>query len=232
MVRDLKFYKGFILKKLDEESFKSALSKARSALTIIKEYEDLFVLETELEDFNQLNEDVSAVLKKHRDTYVKRLYKLLKKKLDEKNLEKFMKLLASLKDKVDRNLDDYNLEDISSNIIRYFIFIKRLYIILSSYEIVNYFEVSESIFEFINDLEFEDFPNLEKFIQSIFQRLVTRRLFELSKRFNKLNVSELSDILALPQEDLIDLIFLIMEQPENPIKVYNATTQEIIFKIE
>ena len=40
-----------------------------------------------------------------------------------------MKLLAMLKNEVDKNLDRYNLENISQNINRYFEFIKRLYMI-------------------------------------------------------------------------------------------------------
>jgi len=228
--KELKFYKEFIFKKLESEDLNSSLNKARSALTLIKEHQDLFNLEDVLEEFDEINLKITSELKRHRDTYVNQLYDLLKEKIDENNLEKLMKLLAVLKSKVDKNLASFNLEDIQSNIISYFKFIKRLFIIMSSYEVVNYFEVSENIFLFIQDLEFEDFPNLNDYINSLFQKLISRRLFELAHQFEKITLSELSDKLALSQDDLEEFIFTILEEPDSPIKVFNSTRNEIILK--
>jgi hypothetical protein len=228
LTKELKIYREFILKKLEQEELNSAMSKARSALTLIKEHEDLFDLEKKLKEFNDLNQKVLSELNRHRDRYVQRLYRLLKESVDESNLEKLMKLLTSLKTQVDKNVDEYNLVDIQGNILRYFKFIKRLYIIFASYEVIDYFEVSENIFRFIEDLKFEDFPNLENLGQSLLQKLITRRLSELSKEFKMLSIPELSDKLAISQEELIEFIYLIVEQPNSPVKVYNSTTEQVI----
>jgi len=230
LIKELKFYREFIFKKLEIEELNSALKKARSALTLIKEHQDLFNMEKELDEFDKINQKVLTELKKHRDIYVKRLNNLLKEKIDDNNLGKIMKLLAALKSEVDKNVGSYNLENLQININDYFKFVKRLYIIMSSYEVVNYFEVSEKIFLFIQDLEFEDFPNLSEFINSLFQELISRRLFELASQFEKLSLSELSDKLALNQEDLEEFIFSIMEEPNSPIKVFNSTTYEVLLR--
>lgn len=230
LVKELKIYREFILKKLDAEDLNSALKKARSALTLIKEHEEIFKIDRELTEFDELNQKVLSELTKHRDIYVNRLNNLLKDKIDDKNLESLMKLLAKLKSEVDKNVNSYNLEELQSNIISYFKFIKRLYIILSSYEVINYFEVSEKIFQFIQDLEFEEFPNLNEYIRSLFQKLISRRLFELANQFEKLTLSQLSDKLALNQEELEEFIFSIMEEPDSPIKVFNSTTYEVVLR--
>ncbi len=228
LIRELKIYREFILKKIQQEELNSALIKARSALTLIKEYHDIFDLEKKLKEFNTLSEKVVFELNRHRDKFIKRLYRLLKESVDETNLEKLMKLLASLKNQVDKHINEYNLDDIKENIIRYFQFIKRLYIIFASYEVIDYFEVSENIFKFIDDLKFEDFPNLEKLSRDILQKVITRRLHELSKSYKSLSISELSDKLTINQDELIEYIHLIVELPNSPVKAYNSTDEQVI----
>jgi len=230
--KKLKFYKEFVLKKLEIDDLNSSLEKARSAITLIKDYQENFDLEKELKEFSELNQEITSELNNHRNIYVRRLNNLLKENADESNLENLMKLMVILKSDADQIVDKYNLYDVQSSINRYFGFIKRLYIVLSSYEIVNYFDVAENIFQFMKDLEFENFPNLEVIIQSIYQKLVTRRLFELAKQYDKLFVSNLTDKMAMNQEDLMDFIITILEQPNSPIKVYDSTNQEITFNRE
>ena len=228
LLKELKIYRHFIIKKIESEELNSALIKSRSALTLIKEYQELFDLEKNLNEFNELSQKVLAELNKHRDKYVKRLYRLLKENIDESNLEKFMKLLASLKSEVDKNIHDYNLVDVQGNIIRYFTFIKRLYIIFASYDIIDYFEVSENIFKFIEDLKFEQFPNLEKLSKSLLQKVITRKLIGLSKEYKMLSIPELSDILAINPDELIEFIYEILKQDNSPVKVFNSTTEQVI----
>ena len=230
LIKELKVYREFILKNIEKEEFNSALIKSRSALTLIKEYHELYDLEKKYKEFYELSQRVLSELNKHRDRYVKRLYRLIKESVDESNVERLMKLLASLKSEVDKNINEYNLVDIQGNIIRYFKFIKRLYIIFASYDTIDYFEVSENIFKFIDDLKFEDFPNLEKLSHSLLQKVITRKLNELSNQYKMLSIAELSDILAINQEELIEFINLIIKQPDSPIKVYNSTTEQILLK--
>ncbi|MHA2325921.1 MAG: hypothetical protein ACXACB_11005, partial [Promethearchaeota archaeon] len=154
----------------------------------------------------------------------------LKERLDETNLENFSKLLAMLKNEVDQNLVKYNLEDICTNITKYFKFIKRLYEILSCYKVLNYHDASEKIFEFVKDVKTENFPNLKMLISSVYQNFLNHRLCEFSKESDKISITTLSRKMAINQDKLIDFINLIMKQPKSPIKGYIPATQEVYFK--
>ena len=158
LLKELSVYKEIILKKSNIEELNSALNKTRSALTLIKEFQDKFELDDQLNDFNELNNKITTKLKEYRDVYVRRLHNLLKEQVDETSLENLMKLLVMLKTEVDKVYEIYNLQDLQEKINHYFSFIKRLYVILSSYETVNFHDVSENIFNFIKDLEFLAFP--------------------------------------------------------------------------
>ncbi len=228
--KSLRFYSEFVQKKLSEGELNSALDKVRSAITVIKEHEDNFDISKELSEFNALNNQIVAEINKNRETYSKRYNNLLKEKIDESNLESLMKLLAMLKNDVDKNLVKNNVRDISENINKYFEFIKRLYVILSSYKTINYHQVVEKVFQFIKDLEIENFPNLANFIQSVYHKVVNRRLIELSKQYEKIQLADLMDKMAMQEGELIDFIVLVIGQEQSPIKVYNSTTQEVIFK--
>jgi hypothetical protein len=67
-------------------------------------------------------------------------------------------------------------------------------------------------------------------ISLTYQNLISNRLFEYSKNFDKLSISVLSRKLAMNEEQLFDFINLIQKRSPNPIRNYNTRTQEIIFK--
>ncbi|MHA2130154.1 MAG: type II toxin-antitoxin system ParD family antitoxin, partial [Promethearchaeota archaeon] len=133
LIDELNYYKSIILKKVTSGDYNSALEKVRSAIILLEEHQNNFKIEKELLNFYELNKQVHTELLDHRRVYERRFNNLLKERLDETNLENFSKLLAMLKNEVDQNLVKYNLEDICTNITKYFKFIKRLYEILSCY---------------------------------------------------------------------------------------------------
>ena len=230
LLEDLKYYNQFIKKKIEVEDLSSALNKAKSAITLIEEYQNDFNLDNELSEFTTLNQKINLELRERRRIYLRRYNNLLKEKINESNLENFMKLLAMLKNEVDNNLNNYNLEDIHDNINKYFVYIKRIYEILSCCDILNYYDVSEKIINFINDLKSENFPNLKYFVRSIYKNLITKRLFEFSKEYNIISISTLSKRMAIKQEYLIKFINSLKKQPKAPIVDYNPSAQVVIFK--
>jgi len=230
LLEDLKYYNQFIKKKIEVEDLSSALNKAKSAITLIEEYQNDFNLDNELSEFTKLNQKINLELRERRRIYLRRYNNLLKEKINESNLENFMKLLAMLKNEVDNNLNNYNLEDIHDNINKYFVYIKRIYEILSCCDILNYYDVSEKIINFINDLKSENFPNLKYFVRSIYKNLITKRLFEFSKEYNIISISTLSKRMAIKQEYLIKFINSLKKQPKAPIVDYNPSAQVVIFK--
>ncbi|MFX0058814.1 MAG: hypothetical protein ACFE85_18105 [Candidatus Hodarchaeota archaeon] len=230
LLKELEFYKSMVLKKFEEQSYKSALEKVRSALILIEEYKEDFNLEIELKEFEDINQRISDELNQYREVYVRRYENLLKEGLSESNLESFIKLLAMLKEEVDKNLDKYNLYDLRDNINNYFNFIKKLYVILSTYEVLNFQDASNKILTFGTEIKNENFPNLKTLILVIFQKLLNNQLIELSKYYNKITLNDLSERLAIKPAHLLDFIKLIIEQPNSPIKNYNPKTQEIILK--
>ncbi|MHA1915334.1 MAG: hypothetical protein ACW97V_13310, partial [Promethearchaeota archaeon] len=138
--------------------------------------------------------------------------------------------LAMLKNEVDSNLERLNLEEISTDIIKYFKFIKKLYEILSCYRVLNYHDASYKIFEFVKDVKCENFPNLKLLISSVYQDLLSYRISELSKEFDKISISYLSKKLAIDRDRLIEFVNIIQKKPRSPIKGYTSRTQEVFFK--
>ncbi len=230
LFEELNYYKSIILKKVKSGDYNSALEKVRSALILIQEHKDAFSTEKELLDFYELSKQIQSELKNHRMVYERRFNNLLKEKIDETNLESFSKLLAMLKNEVDHNLDKYHLQDISSKITQYFKYIKKIYEILSCYKILNYHDASDKIFEFVRDIKSENFPNLKMLISLTYQNLIRNRLFEFSKDFDKLSLSNLSNKMAMNQDQLYDFINIIKKQPKSPVQEYIPKTQEIVFK--
>jgi len=230
LIEELEFYRSIILKKVKSGDYHSALEKIRSALVLIQEHQDSFHIEKELIDFYELNNQIKAELDQHRMVYQRRFNNLLREKLDESNLENFSKLLAMLKNDVDKNLENYNLGDISAKITKYFRYIKRLYKILSCYKVLNYHDASEMIFEFVKDVKTEKFPNLKLLISLVYQNLLNYRLSEYSKEFDKISISNLSEKMEINQDRLIDFITLIMKRQQSPIKSFLPSSQEIYFK--
>ena len=230
LLDDLKYYNQFIIKKIEVDDLISAINKAKSAITLIEEYQNDFNLINELSEFKKLSQKIDLELRERRRFYLRRYNNLLKEQINESNLENFMKLLAMLKNEVDNNLSKFNLEDIHNNINKYFVYIKRIYEILSCCEILNYYDVSEKIFNFVNDLKSENFPNLKFFVSSIYKNLITKRLFEFSKEYNIISISTLSKRMAIKQEYLIKFIDSLKKQPKAPIIDYNPSAQVVTFK--
>ncbi len=230
LIEELNYYKSIILKKVKNGNYNSALEKVNSALVLIEEHQGSFNIEKELHDFYKLHKKVQSELSKHRLIYERRFNNMLKEKLNESNLENFSKLLAILKNEVDHNLDRYNLYDISATITKYFKFIKKMYEILSCYKVLNYHDASDRIFEFVREIKTENFPNLKMLISLIYQKLISNRLYQYSREFDKVSISTLSKNMAINQDQLIDFINLIKSNPKSPIQDYVSSTQEIIFK--
>jgi hypothetical protein len=230
LVEELNFYKSLIIKKIKEGDYNSALEKVRSALILLEEHQESFNISKELLEFHELAKKVRSNLLDHRFIYERRFNNLLREKLNESNLENFSKLLAMLKNDVDNNLDRYNLRDISANINKYFGFIKKMYEILSCYKVLNYYNASDKILEFVRDIKYENFPNLKMLILLTYQNLIKDRLSEFSKDFDKLPISTLSKKMAINQNQLMNFINLIREQPKSPIVDYKSRTQEVIFR--
>jgi hypothetical protein len=230
LLDDLKYYNQFITKKIEVNDLNSALNKAKSAITLIEEYQDDFNLINELLEFKKITQKIDLELRQRRRFYLRKYNNLLKEKLNESNLENFMKLLAMLKNEVDNNLNKFNLVDIHNNINKYFVYIKRLYEILSCCNILNYYDVSEKILNFFNDLKSENFPNLKYFVSSIYKDLITKRILEYSKEYDIISISTLSKRMAVKQDFLIKLIDSMKKQPKKPIIDYNPSAQVVIFK--
>jgi hypothetical protein len=230
LVKELDYYKSLIVKKIKEGDYNSALEKVRSAVTLLENHQEAFNIKKELLEFHELAQRVKSDLIGHRIIYEKRFNNLLREKLNESNLENFSKLLAMLKNEVDQNLDKYHLGDISTNINKYFRFIKKMYEILSCYKVLNYYNASDKILDFVKEIKSENFPNLKMMILLTYQNLIKDRLCEFSKEYDKLPISTLSKKMAINQSQLMNFIDLIREQPKSPIQGYKSRTQEIIFK--
>jgi hypothetical protein len=230
LLEELNVYKSIILKKLDIDDFKSALVKIGSALILIKEHQNYFDLKNELGEFNELQQKARGELDYHRKIYLRRYDNLLKENLTEVNIENFTKLLAMLKSEVDENLNRYNLQELSGNINIYFKFIKKLYTIMSSYRVLNYNDASEKILNCINDLNQENFPNLKLLIFNIYQTLLLMQFEQMSEKFEKLTINEISEQLSIVPERIEDIINFIQNQPKNPIKKYVVHSKEVFFK--
>jgi len=230
LLEELNIYKSIILKKLDIDDFKSALVKIGSALTLIEEHQNNFDLKNEIGEFNELQQKAHVEFENHRKIYLRRYDNLLKENLTESNLENFTKLLAMLKSEVDENLNKYNLQELCDNINRYFKFIKKLYTIISSYRVLNYNDASEKILNCVKDLKRENFPNLKSLIINIYQTLLLIQFEQMSEKFEKLTINEISEKLTIVPERIEDIIKFIQNQPNNPIKKYIKYNKEVFFK--
>lgn len=230
LVEELNYYKYIILKKVEIGDFNSALEKIQSALILLEDHQEFFDIEKEFHDFYILNNKVLDEFTYQRKIYMRRFNNLMKQKLNEDNIENFSKLLAMLKNDVDKNLEKYNLEEISDNITKYFKFLKRIYEILSCYKVLNYHDACGTIFDFVRDIKSEDFPNLKYLISSVYQNLLDNKLSEFSKQYNKISIEALSQKMDINSEKLVDFIILIMKKPRSSIKNYASKTQEVYLR--
>ena len=231
LLEELNVYKSIILKKLDIDDFKSALIKIGSALTLIEEHQNNFDLKNEFGEFNELQQKARVEFDNHRKIYLRRYDNLLKENLTEFNLENFTKLLAMLKSEVDENLNKYSLQELCDNINMYFKFIKKLYTIISSYRVLNYNDASEKILNCVKELKHENFPNLKLLIINIYQTLILIQFEQMSEKFEKLTINEISEKLSIvPERRIEDIIKFIQNQPNNPIKKYIMYSKVVFFK--
>ena len=230
LLEELNVYKSIILKKLEIEDFKSALVKIGSALTLVIEHQNNFDLKNELGEFNELQQKARVELDNRRKIYLRRYDNLLKENLTEFNIENFTKLLAMLKSEVDENLNRYNLQELRDKINLYFKFIKKLYMIISSYRVLNYNDASEKILNCVKDLNRENFPNLKLLITNIYHALLLIQFERMSVNFEKLTIDEISEKLSIVPERIEDIIKFIQNQPKNPIKKYVVYNKEVFFK--
>ena len=229
LIKELNVYQSFVLKKIDIEDFKSALTKIDSALTLIDEFQSYFDLKPELKEFSDIRQKVLSEFDNHRNIYLRRYNNLLKEPLTETNLEAFLKLLAMLKNEVDDNLNKYNLYDLRDNIITYFTFIKKLYTIISSYKVLNYNDASGKILKFVKDSKVDSYPNLKVLISIIYQNLLFIQFKLMSENYDKLSLREISEMLSLSPERVEDIINLIINKQKSPIKKYTKYNNELIF---
>ncbi|MHA2393996.1 MAG: hypothetical protein ACXAEX_18845 [Promethearchaeota archaeon] len=230
LVEELNYYRSNILKEVESGDFNSALDKIGSAMVLLEEYQDYFNIEKEFHNFLELDEKIQDELLNKRRIYIRRFNNLMKEKINEANLENFSKLLAMLKNDVDKNSDIYNLEDISIKITKYFKYIKRIYEILSCYKVLNYNDACGRIFDFVKDIKSEDFPNLKFLILSVYQNLLNFKISEFSKEYDKISIATLSKKMDINSEKLVDFITLIMKQPKSSIRDYSSETQEVYLK--
>ena len=229
LIKELNVYQSFVLKKIDIEDFKSALTKIDSALTLIDEFQSYFDLKPELKEFSEIRQKVLNEFDNHRNIYLRRYNNLLKEPLTETNLEAFLKLLAMLKNEVDDNLNKYNLYDLRDNIITYFTFIKKLYTIISSYKVLNYNDASGKILKFVKDSKVDSYPNLKVLISIIYKNLLFIQFKLMSENYDKLSLREISEMLSLAPERVEDIINLFINKQKSPIKKYTKYNNELIF---
>jgi len=229
LIKELNVYQSFVLNKIDIEDFKSALTKVDSALTLIDEFQSYFDLKPELKEFSEIRQNVLSEFNNHRNIYLRRYNNLLKEPLTETNLEDFLKLLAMLKNEVDNNLNKYNLYDLQNNIITYFTFIKKLYIIISSYKVLNYNDASGKILKFVKDYKVDNYPNLKDLLSTIYKNLLFIQFKLMSENYDKLSLREISEMLSIAPERVEDIINLIMNKQKSPIKKYKKYNNELIF---
>ncbi len=229
LIKELNVYQSFVLKKIDIEDFKSALTKIDSALTLIDEFQSYFDLRPELKEFSEIRQKVLSEFDNHRNIYLRRYNNLLKEPLTETNLEAFLKLLAMLKNEVDDNLNKYNLYDLRDNIITYFTFIKKLYTIISSYKVLNYNDASGKILKFVKDSKVDSYPNLKVLISIIYKNLLFIQFKLMSENYDKLSLREISEMLSLAPERVEDIINLFINKQKSPIKKYTKYNNELIF---
>jgi len=229
LIKELNVYQSFVLKKIDIEDFKSALTKIDSALTLIDEFQSYFDLKPELREFSEIRQKVLSEFDNHRNIYLRRYNNLLKEPLTETNLEDFLKLLAMLKNEVDDNLNKYNLYDLRDNIITYFTFIKKLYTIISSYKVLNYNDASGKIIKFVKDYKVDSYPNLKELASIIYKNLLFIQFKLMSETYDKLSLRKISKMLSLAPERVEDIINLIINKQKSPIKKYTKYNNELIF---
>ena len=230
LLDELNLHKELTQKKINQLDFDSAFKKVKSAIRLIEEAQEYFNLDDELDSFLQLNQRINEERSSHREWYLRKYNNLLKEDLTEENIDSFLKLLAMLKDEVDGVVNKFSLEDVQYHINSYFEYLKKMYGIISSYKILEFSKASNQILRFAKEIRPETFNNLKALTLSLYRNLVTNKLREISKIQNRCQMDELCEKLTISYDDLIKVLELIEENPQNPIKNINLRSQEIVFK--
>ena len=230
LLDELYLHKELTLKKINQLDFDSAIKKVKSAIILIEEAQEYFNLDDELDSFLQLNQRINEERISHREWYLRKYNNLLREDLTEENIDSFLKLLAMLKDEVDGVVNKFSLEDVQYHINSYFEYLKKMYGIISSYKILEFSKASNQILRFAKEIRPETFNNLKALTLSLYRNLVTNKLREISKIQNRCQMDELCEKLTISYDDLIKVLELIEENPQNPIKNINLRSQEIVFK--
>jgi hypothetical protein len=229
LLNELALYKNLIVKKRNQNDYNSALEKLKSALILINDNQEHFNLDQERYELESLQFEIKSEIINSRRKLLRRYHNLLNERLTKENLEGFCRLLTMLKVQIDNNMEQLNLQDIHNEINSYFKYIKKVYMILSSYRILNYHSASKQILRLASELKHTRYPNLTRFTYSIYDELLHFKLSELSSSYERIKLVDLSQILAIDPHNLSDLIAKLIKKDKSPIKFYIPKTQEIVF---
>lgn len=230
LIAELNLYKSLIVKKYNNQDYCSALEKLKSALILINDNQEEFDLDQVRNELESLRFEIKSEIMQNRRKFLRRYHGLINENLTKDNLEGFCRLLTMLKVQVDINLERLNLQDIHDEITTYFKFIKKLYAILSSYKVLNYHTASNQILKLASELKRVQYPNLKKFTYSLYSELLYSKLNEISERYERIKLNELSQLLAMDPDNLSGIIAKLIKKHESPIKYYIPKTQEIVFE--
>lgn len=228
--QELDLYQEMILKKIEELDLISAMKKAKSAITLIQENYDYFDLAQELSNFMRLYQRIIQEKVFHKERIVRKYENLLKEDLNENNLNNFCKLLAMLKEEVDKGTNKFGLDEIQSRINEYFYCIKKMYILISSYKILEFQKASSEILKFAQEIKSGEFKNLKGLTLTLYRNLITDQLNYFSKSRDYITINELSKELNIIPKDLVKMINLVNDNYNSPIKKFDSTSKLVIFK--
>ncbi len=230
LLQELDIYQKMILRKLEELDLISAMKKVKSAITLIQENQEYFNLNPELSKFLELQHKVDQKSKFHHKRIMRKYNNLLKEELNEDNLDNFCKLLAMFKEEVDECNFKFGLDSIQCKINEYFNCIKKMYILINSYKILEYQKASSEILKFAQEIKSVDFMNLKGLTLTLYRNLITEQLVSLSKSRDYITLNELSEELNVLPEDVIKVINLIQDEISSPIKRFDFKSKLVMFK--
>ena len=230
LIQELDLYQEMILRKIDELDLISAMKKVKSAITLIQENQSSFNLDQELSKFMKLHQKVIKEKLYYQDRILRKYENLLNEDLTEDNLNNFCKLLAMLKEQVDESSNKFELDEIQRKINDYFHCIKKMYILISSYKILEFQKASSEILKFAQEIKSGEFKNLKGLTLALYRNLITNQLHKISKSRDYVTIHELSQELNIKPKDLVTIINLINEDMNSPIRKFDSMTELIIFK--
>jgi hypothetical protein len=227
LLEELTFYRNIILKKLDTREFHSALNKARSALTLLDEHREIYPLDKEIMEFQELYDKVINFIYAFRNNCFSKYHKLISEDLDSTSLERYLRLLDTLKGEIDENVDRYDLLDLKSEIDAYSAYFKRMYAIVNSYKLMSFKDATNEIMRFASEIKDARYPNIRNLLISVYQNLFISELAKVARNVDSISTDGLSNILDVDSKDIKRLLDVVKDQPRSPIKIIN--NDNIIF---